>query len=292
MRVISLEVILRVVFGIFDERRRDAMRDAIVSALTAPSMPPVGPLYPLFRKLPPYRHYPGKLARVHGLLDEEIAERRRDPDLEQRSDVLSTLICARFEDGSQMDDRELRDQLEALLLAGHESIASTLAWCFDLLLHEPPALERLTADLEADGSDYLEAVIDETLRLRPPALVTPRRLGEATELSGYRLEADTTVLVSMYLANTHADVYAEPLAFRPERFLDAKPETYSWIPFGGGTRRCIGAAFAQFEMRAVVRAVLEAVTLVPGRDEPDTPMLPTITIQPKHGAQAIVSART
>ena len=167
------------------------------------------------------------------------------------------LLTARFEDGSAMEDRELRDQLMTLLLAGHETTATGLAWAFDLLLHHPEALERLEAELAAGEHEYLDAVIDETLRVRPVVPFTGRAAGEDSELGGYELPAGTVILVGIYLAHTRADVYPEPFAFRPERLLgDGAPETYAWIPFGGGTRRCIGAAFAQLEMRVAIETIL------------------------------------
>jgi cytochrome P450 len=291
MRNISLQVILRVVFGIQDPARREVLRERIVAALTAPTVPPAGPLDPILRALPPYRDYPRKIARIHELLQVEIDERRREPGLGDRADILSTLTQARFEDGSRMDDEELRDQLAALLLAGHDSISSTLGWCFDYLLHDERALERLLAELGCDDDRYLDAVLEETLRLRPPAPLAGRRLLEDAELGGYHVDANATIFVAIYLTNTSPETYTEPDAFRPERFLNGGPKTFSWIPFGGGTRRCIGGPFSMLEMGTVVRTVLEAVTLEPGRPELDVATLPNITIRPIHGVQAIVAAR-
>jgi cytochrome P450 len=292
MQRISLEVILRVIFGIQDGGRREALRDRIVAALTSPTVPPVGRLDPLVRALPPYRFYPRKIERIHELLDDEIAERRGESDFGERADTLSILMQARFEDGSEMDDRELRDQLEALLVAGHESIATSLAWCLDFLLHQPETLERLLAELAKDDGDaYLGAVVEETLRIRPAVPLTARRLGDATELGGYRLEAGSIIVVGIYLTNTSPETYREPYDFRPERFLDGGPETFSWIPFGGGTRRCIGGAFAEFEMRAVLRTVLQTVALEAGRGTLDVPKLPNLTLRPARGVPVRVTAK-
>ena len=202
------------------------------------------------------------------------------------------LITARFEDGSEMDDRELRDQLMTLLLAGHETTATGLAWAFDLLLHHPEALARLEAELEAGEHEYLDAVIDESLRVRPVVPFTGRLLRQDTVLDGYALPAGTVILVGIYLEHTRADVYPEPFAFRPERFLgDSAPETYSWIPFGGGTRRCIGAAFAQLEMRIAIETILRAVELAPASAEPERPTRRNVTLSPATGTRVIARRR-
>ena len=163
---------------------------------------------------------------------------------------------------------ELRDQLLTLLLAGHETTATALAWTFDLLLHTPATLERLLAELDTGETQYLEAVIDESLRVRPVVPMTGRLLREPADLGGYDLEAGTVVFAAIYMLHTRPDVYPDPYAFRPERFLDDGPETYSWIPFGGGTRRCIGAAFAELELRVVLREVLRSVRLEAGGPAP------------------------
>src|SRR5262249_34869756 len=159
------------------------------------------------------------------------------------------------------DDREIRDQLMTLLLAGHETTATGLAWAFDLLFRHPDSLERLRDEVDAGEQEYLDAVVEETLRLRPVVLFVGRQLRKPMELGGYDLPDGTVVGPSIYLAHTREDVYPEPYAFRPERFIEDQTDTYSWIPFGGGTRRCIGAAFAQFEMRVVLRTVLRSVVL-------------------------------
>ena len=148
-----------------------------------------------------------------------------------------------------MSDAELRDQLMTLLMAGHETTATGLAWAFDLLFRAPQKLERLRAELAEGGHEYLDAVIEETLRVRPVVPFVGRELRAPAELGGYELPEGTVVMPAIYLAHTRQDLYPDPHAFRPERFLDGGPGHYSWIPFGGGTRRCIGAAFAQLEMR-------------------------------------------
>ena len=174
-----------------------------------------------------------------------------------------------------MDDQEIRDQLITLLLAGHETTATALAWTVDLLLRTPATLERLTAEVDEGEEDaYLRAVIQESLRLRPVVPLAGRRLGSDLELDGFTLPAGTDVTPAIWLTHTRADLYPEPFAFRPERFLESPPTTYGWIPFGGGVRRCLGAAFAELEMRVVLNASAEPrgscspSARVPRRDAP------------------------
>jgi cytochrome P450 family 135 len=190
-----------------------------------------------------------------------------------------------------MSDAELRDQLLTLLMAGHETTATALAWAFDLLFRHPEAMERLREEVEGDEHEYLDAVAEETLRLRPVVPFVGRELRVPMELGGRQLAPGTVVMPSIYLTHTRADLYPEPYAFRPERFLTEPPETYSWIPFGGGTRRCIGAAFAQVEMRVVLRTVLRAVELRGGSDAPEAIVRRNVTLSPRGGTPVVVERR-
>jgi cytochrome P450 len=292
MQAITLEVIMRAVFGVTDAVRRDELREGLVAILTESASPAaMGLVMPGVRRLPHYREFASRVARTDELLATEIDERRRDPELARREDILSMLIEARFEDGTRMDDGELRDQLMTLLLAGHETTATGLAWTFDLLLHSPEALERLLAELEGGGGDYLDAVITESLRLRPVVPMTGRLLREPATLGGVELDAGTVVLAAIYMAHTNSETYPEPFAFRPERFLSEGPDTYSWVPFGGGTRRCIGAAFAQMEMRVALRTVLSSVALRPAKPEPEPMVRRNVTLSPRDGAPAVLERR-
>jgi cytochrome P450 len=293
MQAITLEVILRAVFGVEDAERREGLRASLVDVLSASASPAaVGFALPALRGLPPFRGIGRALHRADDLLYAEIAEHRALPDLDERDDILSMLISARFEDGSQMDDRELRDQLMTLLLAGHETTATGLAWAFDLLLHNPDALQRLEAELGTDEHDYLDAVIDETLRVRPVVPFTGRLLREDTVLDGYALPAGTVILIGIYLEHTREDVYPEPFAFRPERFLgESAPETYTWIPFGGGTRRCIGAAFAELEMRIAIETILSTVSLRAANAAEEKPVRRNVTFSPATGTRVIAADR-
>jgi len=292
MQAITLEVILRAVFGITDERRRDELSAALVAILSATATPrAVGFIIPGIRRTPAFRRLDALNDRIDELLMAEIAERRADPRLEDRDDILSMLVAARFDDGSRMEDSELRDQLMTLLLAGHETTATALAWTFDLLFHRPDALARLTEEVRTEEHEYLDAVIEESLRVRPVVPFTGRELREPAELGGYELDVGTVVMAAISLTHTRADLYPEPRAFRPERFLEADTETYSWIPFGGGTRRCIGAAFAQFEMRVALETILRSCELRVGAVRPERPIRRNVTLSPQNGTIAVLERR-
>jgi cytochrome P450 len=290
MQAITLEVIMRAVFGISDPARLDALRESLVALLAESASPTaVGLLIPPVRRLRRYRDFERHSARADELLYDEIAERRADPELGNRDDILSMLVAAEFDDGSRMSDRELRDQLMTLLLAGHETTATALAWTLDLLLHTPAAHDRLLDELGTNGDDYLDAVATESLRVRPVVPMTGRLLRQPATLGGYELEPGQVVLVAIYLAHTNPDVYPDPFAFIPERFLDDGPDTYSWVPFGGGTRRCIGAAFAQMELRVALRTILESVRLEPAVPEPERMVRRNVTLTPANGTRVIAS---
>jgi cytochrome P450 len=201
------------------------------------------------------------------------------------------LMLAEFEDGSRMEDRELRDQLMTLLLAGHETTATALAWTFDLLLRHPAELGRLRDSLAAAEEDYLRATISESLRLRPVIPLAGRRLAKDLVADGVNLPAGTDVTPAIWLTHTRADVYPDPFAFKPERFLEEGPDTYAWIPFGGGVRRCIGASFAEFEMRVVLREVLTRCELRKADPAPERTGRRNITLSPLKGTPVVVTGR-
>jgi cytochrome P450 len=294
MQAITLEVILRVVFGVAEGPRLAQLRDRLGKLLVETSSP-VTQLFILatrrFGSRYPLAKIEGQMKEVDELLYAEIAEHRRRDDLEERDDMLSALILARFEDGGAMTDTELRDQLMTLLLAGHETTATGLAWTFDLLLRHGQALQRLRDSLEDDSEDYMRATISESLRLRPVVPLAGRRLAKDLEVDGLSLPAGTDVTPAIWLAHTRADTYPEPFAFRPERFLDEAPDTYAWIPFGGGVRRCIGASFAEFEMRIVLREVLTRCQLRKADPMPERVGRRNITLSPRDGTPVVVTAR-
>jgi len=288
MRAITLEVILRVVFGVTDAARLGRLRRLLPRLLEGTSSPSVGFRVLAARRLgrpSPLEAFSALSREIDELLLADIAARRADAGAPARDDVLSLLLEARFDDGSAMSDRELRDQLVTLLLAGHETTATALAWTFDLLAHHPGPRERLAAEVrEGAGDRYLRAVIAESLRLRPVVPMAGRVLAEELRCDGFTLPAGANATPAIYLTHTRADLYPEPYAFRPERFLDGAPATYAWLPFGGGTRRCLGAAFAELEMRVVLSCVLERLELAATRP-PERIRRRNLTLSPRHGVR-------
>jgi cytochrome P450 len=294
MQAVTLEAILRVVFGVNDGPRLTRLRGMLAQVLSETASPRgqlIGLATRRFGGRGLWARFEAQLREVDELLYAEIAEHRERPDLEQRTDILSLLMLARFEDGSAMDDSELRDHLMTLLLAGHETTATALAWTFDLLLRHPAALARLRESLAAGEEDYLRATITESLRLRPVVPLAGRRLHRELVADGLRLPPGTDVTPAIWLTHTRGDLYEDPFAFRPERFLEEGPETYGWIPFGGGMRRCLGAAFAEFEMRIVLREVLTRCELRKASPEPERTGRRNITLSPQAGTPVVVEAR-
>jgi cytochrome P450 family 135 len=294
MQSITRDVILRAVFGTHAGPREDELRRRIDDVLARTTRAPTQLAVVLAEAAGvPRTPFHRAVRRMDGVLREEIRERQAAADLAERDDILSMLVQAREEDGSPLDEDELRDQLVTLLLAGHETTATALAWAFDALFRNPEVLAWLKASLP-HGDDELDAVVDETLRIRPTVHDVGRRLGEPLETrDGPTLDAGTAVFASVHLLHRREDLFPDPLAFRPQRFLgDERPSTYAWIPFGGGMRRCLGAAFAQFEMRRVLRTVLEHADLHPatGRAEPFERR--PVTVVPRHGTPAVLVART
>jgi cytochrome P450 len=293
MQSITRDVILRTVFGTQAGAREDELRrridDVLVRTTRATTQLAVVIAEAAGRPHTPFHR---AVRRMDEVLLEEIRERQAATDLDERDDILSMLIQARDEDGSPLDEDELRDQLVTLLLAGHETTATALAWAFDALFRNPEVLARLHASLP-DGDDYVDAVVEETLRIRPTVHDVGRRIGEPLETrSAGTLDAGTAVFASVHLLHRRADVFPDPLAFRPERFLgDDRPSTYAWIPFGGGMRRCLGAAFAQFEMRRVLRTVLEHADLRPATERAEPFERRPVTVVPRHGTPAVLAAR-
>jgi len=203
--------------------------------------------------------------------------------------VLSLLVAARHEDGSSMSDEEMRDELLTLLVAGHETTATSLAWAVERLSRHPDKLERLRAEVEEGGEEYLTATIQETLRLRPVISIVLRRLTEPVEIGGYELPAGVSVAPCVYLAHRNPAVYPEPERFLPERFLESPPGTYTWIPFGGGVRRCLGASFAQFEMAVVLKELVRRHGIRPASSRPERVFRRAITETPRHNARVVLS---
>jgi cytochrome P450 len=295
MQAVTLDVILRAVFGVTESDRLERLRTDLVEMLADMSSARLQFRVPLARRLggpDPIEEVRRRARAVDELLYAEIAERRADPDSAERSDILSLLAAARFEDGEGMSDEELRDQLVTLLLAGHETTATGLAWTFDLLLRNPATLVRLRSELDEGGEDYLRAVISESLRLRPVVPLAGRRLSKDLRIDGRVLPPGTDVTPAIWLAHTRPESYPDPYSFRPERFLESPPETYAWVPFGGGMRRCLGAAFAEMEMRVVLREVLTRRELHGARAAPARIARRNVTFSPREGTPVTVTART
>jgi cytochrome P450 family 135 len=259
-RAITLEVILRAVFGVQDEGM-DPLREAIGGLLETMSMLAV---LRIALTRPTVERPGGAIGRGLASLDKvlyaEIARRREASDLTERTDILSLLLQARDEEGAPMRNDELRDELVTLLLAGHETTATSVAWAIERLVRHPDKLARLKAEIESGEEEYLGAVVNETLRVRPVVPIVVRQLQAELEVGGYLLPVGTMVAPCIYLTNRNARVYARPTEFMPERFLGQTPETFSWIPFGGGIRRCIGASFAMLEMRLMLRTILSELS--------------------------------
>ena len=267
LQAITLEVILSVVLGIKDRIRRDELRAVLPRVLEInPLVVLLEGRWPSLVSGPFARLRPLVRARrrAQALLREEIAAHRAGGD---EQDVLAMLLASRDEDGRGLSESELEDQLMTLLLAGHETTASSLAWCFERFLRHPGAVERIRLEAESGHSTFLEAAINETFRTRPVVEVVWRILREPMTLGGFELGPGTTVAAVIRAIGREG--YEDPLAFKPERFLDAAPAPYSLVPFGGGTRRCLGASFASAEMKIVLSTLIDRLDLAPADPKPE-----------------------
>jgi cytochrome P450 len=285
---ITLAVIMRAVFGVHDEDRLIRFERLIeefsrrVNSVIA---------FPFLRRnlgrFSPWGRFLRAREAMDGFIYEEIALRRAEVSAarEEHDDVLSLLLAARHDDGSPMSDEELRDELVTVLGAGHETTATALAWAMERLLRNPDVLERLRESIAAGEDDYLDATIKETLRARPVIVDVARKLTAPAKIAGYELPAGTYVLPAIAALHYREDIFPEPDRFYPERFLDGRADTYAWIPFGGGVRRCIGASFAEYEMRVVLRAILERAELSAPDPDPEPVKVRNITLAPGRGAR-------
>ena len=290
MQAVTLQVIMSAVFGVTDEGRRERLRTLLPRLLDDTSSVALQARVLLSRSgrgSDPFVALRALVAEIDEVLTAEITERRADPAAGERQDILALLAQARFEDGTEMSVGELRDQLVTLLLAGHETTATALAWTMDLLLRHPASLSRLTAEV-AEGSEvYLRAVIQESLRLRPVVPLAGRRLAKELRTENLTLPAGTDVTPAIWLTHTRPDEYPEPYAFRPERFLERAPSTYGWIPYGGGVRRCLGAAFAELEMRVVLQEILRHRVLQPAASRAERVTRRNVTFSPRNGTRVV-----
>ena len=294
MQSLTLEVILAAVFGLRGHPRLDDLRVALTEMLDF-GMNPLS-LLPPARRAPFGRGPWGRFLRVRARADEliyaEINDRREQGD-QGGSEIINSLIAARHEDGSPMADVEIHDELMTLLVAGHETTATQLAWSLERLTRNPEALDRLVKAVdEGDGEPYMTAVIRESLRLRPVLLnAAPRTVKKPIEVGGITYEPRVHLLPSAWLVQHDPDIYPEPYAFRPERFLEEDPGTYTWIPFGGGRRRCVGASFAQMEMAIVLRELLRVAEVSAGTEGPEATVRRAITATPALGGETVLTAR-
>jgi cytochrome P450 len=286
---ITLAVIMRAVFGVHDEARLARFERLIddfakrVGVITS---------FPMLRRnLGPGSPWP-RFLRSRGALDEfiyeEIRLRRAEPGHEERDDVLSLLMGARDEDGAPMSDQELRDEMVTVLGAGHETTATGLAWAVERLVRNPAVLTKLRESLAAGDEEYLGATVKETLRARPVIVDVARKLKAPATIGGYELPAGQFVLPAIAALHYREDLFPAPEQFRPERFLDGKADNYAWIPFGGGIRRCIGAAFAEYEMRTILREFVERAELRPVDPKPERVKVRNITLAPAKGTMVVL----
>ncbi|MFT3774914.1 MAG: cytochrome P450 [Minicystis sp.] len=300
MQRITIEIILRTVFGVEDGAHLDELREALTRLLDRQSslLASLGTI-PMFRRsvlgLSPWDGFLRDRARADALIYAQIARRRADPT--PQADVLSMLLDARDEQGRPMSDAELHDELMTLLAAGHETTASMLCWAFELILGDGRVEARLRNEARDAGPenaarlDYTDATIKEALRLHPVIPAVGRKLRSPMTLGGYEIPAGMLVVPSSYLTHRHPSVYPDPTAFKPERFVDRKPDPYAWYPFGGGVRRCLGMAFALYEMKIVIATMLSRVRLRRSRNTPPRVTIRAFTFVPERGAEVVLEAK-
>jgi cytochrome P450 len=296
-RAVTLELILRVVFGVDDDARRAQFREAMVSLMAATASPAIAMFEATRRELGgfgPWSRFLRARARFDALVAEELALRRAG---EPRDDVLGQLLAARDEQGEALGDGELRDQLHLLLFAGHDTTSTALAWAFWWLHRHPEMRERLLLEIDALGPDpgpekiaalpYLEAVCKETLRIHPVVMNVARRAKVPLALAGWSIPAGSTVMVSSLMLHDREELYPEPRRFRPERFLERSFSPSEFVPFGGGARRCLGAALAMYEMKLVLAEMLRRRRLRLVHDREVRSVIRGLTMGPKDGIPMI-----
>jgi cytochrome P450 len=291
MQALTLEIIIRAVFGVREAARLAEMRSALAELLALLTSPVAFAAVTLVGHDNAIRIGPAKrvLAAVDTLVQQEIDAHRGADDLAERDDILSWLLQARDEDGAPMSDAALRDELVTLLVAGHETTATALSWAIERLLRTPASMDRLRDEVAAGGSEYALAVAHETLRLRPVLPLVLRTLAEPMTIGGIDLPAGVKVAPSIIMVHRREDIYPDAHAFRPERFVGVKPGTYTWIPFGGGVRRCLGAAFALFEMQVVLDAVVRSAKLRAPRARNEGVTRRAITLAPADRTRVVAA---
>jgi cytochrome P450 len=295
MRGVTMHVIFRAVLGIVDPRRDEQIRELIHGLLDHVQNPIA--VLPQFQVelggRSPFAKLMAIVAKIDTLLYEEIGARRYDPSRSDRDDVLSMLVGPRVHEPGYMSDREIRDELLTLLIAGHETTATALSWAFERLLRHPDAVAACRAEIEAGNGDaYIDAVVRETLRQRPVLPITARKLTEPVSIGEWTFPKGWTLMPCMYLVHNDPDVYPEPERFRPERFLEGDgPSSRVWLPFGAGPRHCIGSALAMMAVKVILRTVLERAEIEPDRAEPEQIVRRNFTLGPSRGARIVVRRR-
>ncbi len=293
LRRVALEVLFQLVLGVEEPGRLAQLREAITRGLS-PGIVLMSAFPTLWRRdgpLNPGRALKRRRDLVHRTLLELVTQRRADPRRAERDDALSLLVDERDEHGDALDDRELRDQLVGLLFAGHDTTAAALAWAVERIAHSPHAQARLVRELRADGTTYLDATIRETLRMRSSIVDVPRTTTEEIVLGGHHVPAGTMVNAMLTLTQRRADLWERPLEFRPERFLNGRPIPYSYAPFGGGNRRCVGTALAWLQLQAVLVGVLRRYVVQPASRSEERARLVGMTLAPAGGARVILTPR-
>jgi cytochrome P450 len=286
---ITLAVIMRAVFGVHDEDRLARFERLIddfserVGVITS---------FPFMRRnlgrFSPWARFLRSRAALDEFIYEEIRLRRSEAGGEERDDVLSLLLGARDDEGEPMSDRELRDELVTVLAAGHETTATGLAWATERLVHNPAVLRQLRESIAAGEDEYLNATVKETLRSRPVIVDVGRKLTAPARIGDYELGTGTFVLAAIAALHHREDIFPDPERFQPERFLDGRTDNYAWIPFGGGIRRCVGAAFAEYEMRTILREFVERADLEAADPRPERVRVRNITLAPAKGARVVL----
>jgi len=297
---ITLETIMRAVFGLDHaphlERLRTLLRKIIATG--DHRVWRIAVMFYLHQRLhrgptgrfSPFRSIERILESIDELLFSEIGKRRKESNLSEREDIMSLLVQTVDEDGNPMSDQEIRDELITLLLAGHDTTGATLSWAFETLAHNRDKLEILVDEIkQGDSEEYTDAVVNELLRLRPVLPIAPRTLAEPFNLRGYELPEGTVVAPCAYLTHRREEIYPDPKRFLPERFIDSKPDTYSWLPFGGGVRRCIGAAFATLEVKTALQTVLKRVDFKAASESREHMKRRSIVLTTSRGGQIIAT---
>jgi cytochrome P450 len=285
MRNLTREIILQVIFGVTDTDRLDTLRPLLDKIVSVSPVIMLGGFYPQLLRVRPWKTYLDTQRQVDEILYDEIAARRET--YAGRTDVLSRLLAA-----GNWSDVELRDQLVTLLLAGHETTATALAWTFHELARRPADLAFGQRAADTGTDDELEAIVKEAMRLHPVVYQVGRRLTETTDIAGYRLPRGTTIMAAIGLVHRDGEHFPLPADFRPQRFLsDDPPAPGTWIPFGGGARRCIGAGFSLMEATEILRAALTAYDFHAPHPAPEPAQAKNVTLVPRHGAEVQVTRR-